>query len=240
MSAGSTMQQWSDRSNSAAHRRYPPHLQIPRLQTTNETPRHAILNPEADSAANVATDNEAKQRQLVEAGYKHGEGAPALLALELPHFSCVPPSPSTASSGPSSRPRLLFSEVVNNLIGLVPYHSWRISHRKHHSNTGSCKIDEVFVPMTRFVLASSWNETLEDSPLYQLYRIAFMLVVGWMTGYLFVNATGPTKYWVAEPLQPELGHLRRPQVLDDRAERHLPRSHAARAGRARAHLLPPL
>ncbi|KAE9262001.1 hypothetical protein PF001_g32210 [Phytophthora fragariae] len=88
MSAGSTMQQWSDRSNSAAHRRYPPHLQIPRLQTTTETPRHAILNPETDSAANVATDNEAKQRQLVEAGYKHGEGAPALLALELPHFSC--------------------------------------------------------------------------------------------------------------------------------------------------------
>ncbi|KAE8957700.1 hypothetical protein PR001_g31280, partial [Phytophthora rubi] len=138
-------------------------------------------------------------------------------------------------------------EVVNNLIGLVlhsallvPYHSWRISHRKHHSNTGSCKNDAVFVPMTRFVLTSSWNETLEDSPLYQLYRIAFMLVVGWMTGYLFVNATGPTKYWVAEPLQPELGHLRRPQVLDDRAERHLPRSHAARAGRARAHLLPPL
>ncbi|KAE8956854.1 hypothetical protein PR001_g31583 [Phytophthora rubi] len=88
-----------------AHRRYPPHLQIPRLQTTTETPRHAILNPEADSAAKLATDSEAKQRQLVEAGYKHGEGAPALLALELPHFSCVPPSPSTASSGPSSRPR---------------------------------------------------------------------------------------------------------------------------------------
>ncbi|KAE8958380.1 hypothetical protein PR003_g29518 [Phytophthora rubi] len=43
--------------------------------------------------------------------------------------------------------------------------------------------------------ASSWDETLEDSPLYQLYRIAFMLVVGWMPGYLFFNATGPTKYW---------------------------------------------
>ncbi|KAE9028353.1 hypothetical protein PR002_g10425 [Phytophthora rubi] len=93
-------------------------------------------------------------------------------------------------------------EVVNNLIGLVlhsallvPYHSWRISHRKHHSNTGSCKNDAVFVAMARFVLTSSWNETLEDSPLYQLYRIAFMLVVGWMLGYLFFNATGPTKYW---------------------------------------------
>ncbi|KAE8951347.1 hypothetical protein PF011_g32998, partial [Phytophthora fragariae] len=129
---------------------------------------------------------------------------------------------------------LFYAATFIDRTGAAAYLLWRISHRKHHSNTGSCKIDEVFVPMTRFVLASSWNETLEDSPLYQLYRIAFMLVVGWMTGYLFVNATGPTKYWVAEPLQPELGHLRRPQVLDDRAERHLPRSHAARAGRARA------
>ncbi|KAI9908850.1 hypothetical protein PsorP6_015335 [Peronosclerospora sorghi] len=94
------------------------------------------------------------------------------------------------------------SEVVNNLIGLVlhsallvPYHSWRISHRKHHSNTGSCENDEVFVPVTRSAITSSWDETLEDSPLYQLYRIAYMLVVGWMPGYLFFNATGPTKYW---------------------------------------------
>ncbi|KAE9050635.1 hypothetical protein PR003_g2749 [Phytophthora rubi] len=29
----------------------------------------------------------------------------------------------------------------------------------------------------------------------RLYRIAFMLVVSWMPGYLFFNATGPTKYW---------------------------------------------
>ncbi|KAE9289843.1 hypothetical protein PR003_g25440 [Phytophthora rubi] len=97
---------------------------------------------------------------------------------------------------------LLVARVVNNLIGLVlhsallvPYHSWRLSYRKHHSNTGSCENDEVFVPVTRSVLPSSWNETREDSPLYQLYRIAFMLVVGWMPGYLFFNATGPTKYW---------------------------------------------
>ncbi|KAE9289845.1 hypothetical protein PR003_g25439 [Phytophthora rubi] len=47
----------------------------------------AILNPEADSAATLATGSEAKQRQLAEAGYKHVEGAPAPLVLELPHFS---------------------------------------------------------------------------------------------------------------------------------------------------------
>lgn len=93
------------------------------------------------------------------------------------------------------------SEVVNNLVGLVlhsallvPYHSWRISHRRHHSNTGSCENDEVFVPVTRAAYQASWVENLEDSPLYNAYSILMMLLVGWMPGYLFFNATGPTKY----------------------------------------------
>ncbi|TYZ64142.1 hypothetical protein PybrP1_004435 [[Pythium] brassicae (nom. inval.)] len=93
------------------------------------------------------------------------------------------------------------SEAVNNVIGLVlhsallvPYHSWRISHRKHHSNTGSCDNDEVFVPVTRSVFAASWVENVEDTPLYNLYKIVLMLAVGWMPGYLFFNATGPAKY----------------------------------------------
>lgn len=93
------------------------------------------------------------------------------------------------------------SETINNSLGLVlhsallvPYHSWRISHRKHHSNTGSCDNDEVFVPVTRSAVAATWEDNVEDSPLYSLYKITFMLVVGWMPGYLFFNATGPTKY----------------------------------------------
>ncbi|TMW67106.1 hypothetical protein Poli38472_012222 [Pythium oligandrum] len=93
------------------------------------------------------------------------------------------------------------SEVVNNSIGLVlhsallvPYHSWRISHRRHHSNTGSCENDEVFVPVTRSTYKANWHENLEDSPLYNLYGIFMMLLIGWMPGYLFFNATGPTKY----------------------------------------------
>ncbi|DAZ92563.1 TPA: hypothetical protein N0F65_012793 [Lagenidium giganteum] len=93
------------------------------------------------------------------------------------------------------------SEVVNNSIGLVlhsallvPYHSWRISHRRHHSNTGSCENDEVFVPVSKSVYAATWTEHLEDSPLYNLYGIVMMLSVGWMPGYLFFNATGPAKY----------------------------------------------
>ncbi len=48
------------------------------------------------------------------------------------------------------------SELANNIVGtichsllLVPYHSWRITHGKHHNNTGSCENDEVFAPSTR-------------------------------------------------------------------------------------------
>lgn len=44
-----------------------------------------------------------------------------------------------------------FSEnhIVNDIVGLifhsvlfVPYHSWKITHRRHHSNAGSCENDE--------------------------------------------------------------------------------------------------
>ncbi len=96
-----------------------------------------------------------------------------------------------------------FSEnhIVNDIVGLifhsalfVPYHSWKITHRRHHSNTGSCENDEVFVPVTQNHLKPTWSETLEDSPIYNLYKIVEMLVMGWMPGYLCFNAWGPKKY----------------------------------------------
>lgn len=89
-------------------------------------------------------------------------------------------------------------EFVNNCFGtvlhsalLVPYHSWRITHRKHHENTGSCENDEVFCPATR----SDWGkEMLRETPLAHLWGIFIMLGFGWMPGYLIMNATGPSKY----------------------------------------------
>lgn len=48
------------------------------------------------------------------------------------------------------------SKQVNNSVGwvihsllLVPYHSWRISHARHHAATNHLTRDEVFVPKTR-------------------------------------------------------------------------------------------
>jgi len=44
-------------------------------------------------------------------------------------------------------------EMVNDVVGLithsallVPFFSWKTSHRRHHSNTGNIEKDEVFVP----------------------------------------------------------------------------------------------
>lgn len=89
-------------------------------------------------------------------------------------------------------------DLVNNTIGtifhsllLVPYHSWRITHRRHHGNTGSCADDEVFAPATR----SDWaNTMLREAPSVNAFGIIVMLTVGWMPGYLIFNATGPSKY----------------------------------------------
>ena len=99
------------------------------------------------------------------------------------------------------------SKTINNLVGLVchsallvPYHSWRITHAKHHGNTGSCANDEVFCPKVRTENGKSptaeedIGEMVHEAPLVQMFWIVFMLVLGWMPGYLFFNATGPSKY----------------------------------------------
>lgn len=90
------------------------------------------------------------------------------------------------------------SEFANNTVGtichsllLVPYHAWRITHGRHHNNTGSCENDEVFAPATR----SDWGkEMLRESPIACAWGIFLMLTVGWMPGYLVWNFTGPAKY----------------------------------------------
>jgi len=90
------------------------------------------------------------------------------------------------------------SEFVNNTMGtilhsllLVPYHSWRITHGRHHNNTGSCENDEVFAPCSRSDFA---NEMISHTPLMYAFMIVRMLTVGWMPGYLVFNVSGPEKY----------------------------------------------
>lgn len=88
----------------------------------------------------------------------------------------------------------------------MPYHSWRISHAKHHAATGHLTRDEVFVPRTKSTrnpkptgkkLEVSRNveidELLEDAPVYRLGWILVQQLFGW-PAYLFTNASGQLWY----------------------------------------------
>jgi omega-6 fatty acid desaturase (delta-12 desaturase) len=117
--------------------------------------------------------------------------------------------------------------LMNDIVGfvihsalLVPYFSWQISHRKHHSNTGNLATDEVFVPanfsktpididnnsqtsaqvhekLNQHKDGESWYEenTFVHAALviYRWMRILFMLTLGWPL-YLLSNATGNRSY----------------------------------------------
>lgn len=106
------------------------------------------------------------------------------------------------------------SELINDVVGLivhsallVPYFSWQISHRRHHSNTGSVEHDEVFVPkhasaeevaLKKKQLAGEHEDeegfiqsTL--STLSRMYYIVVMLTLGW-PAYLLANVTSNRSY----------------------------------------------
>lgn len=56
----------------------------------------------------------------------------------------------------------------------VPYHSWRITHAKHHASTAHMTQDQVFVPKTRSQLRlpafDPKQETLDGSSVSEAVR----------------------------------------------------------------------
>ncbi|CAL1547813.1 unnamed protein product [Lymnaea stagnalis] len=67
------------------------------------------------------------------------------------------------------------SEVINTICGnichtflLCPYYMWKVSHRKHHKNTGNIDKDEVFYPVRQ-------KDVVQGVPLMP----GFGLGVGW-------------------------------------------------------------
>ena len=89
-----------------------------------------------------------------------------------------------------------FSEytLVDDMVGfflhswlLVPYFSWKYSHRRHHSNTGSLSRDEVFVPKTKNNL--TFFAHYQNNPFGRLMIIAVALTLGWPL-YLTFNVSG--------------------------------------------------
>ncbi|KAJ6631060.1 fatty acid desaturase-domain-containing protein [Mycena sp. CBHHK59/15] len=113
------------------------------------------------------------------------------------------------------------SKTVNNCVGWVlhsglgvPYHSWRISHAKHHAATGHMTQDQVFVPWTRSqvglppldpvgddILGANVSEAVQkelweaigDSPIGASLQCAFYLLAG-LPAYLLFNTAGQARY----------------------------------------------
>ncbi|XP_072977794.1 fatty acid desaturase DES2 [Typha angustifolia] len=87
------------------------------------------------------------------------------------------------------------SSLLGDLVGLVlhsallvPYFSWKYSHRRHHSNTGSLDRDEVFVPKTKPALAW-YSRYLSNNPLGRVVTLLIQLTLGWPL-YLALNVSG--------------------------------------------------
>ncbi|RDB17938.1 Delta(12) fatty acid desaturase [Hypsizygus marmoreus] len=113
------------------------------------------------------------------------------------------------------------SKAINNAVGWVlhsalgvPYHSWRITHAKHHASTGHMTEDQVFIPATRSELGlppfdpsredligsrvsaevkkELWD-ALGDSPIGAALGSASYLLGGWHA-YILFNASGQKRY----------------------------------------------
>ncbi|MFZ8423177.1 fatty acid desaturase, partial [Staphylococcus aureus] len=70
---------------------------------------------------------------------------------------------------------------------LVPYFSWKISHRRHHANTNSLDRDENHVPRFKETIRSYYHYF--NNPIGRVFIIAFTLTLGWPL-YLIVNIAG--------------------------------------------------
>ncbi|KAI4371967.1 hypothetical protein MLD38_010255 [Melastoma candidum] len=83
---------------------------------------------------------------------------------------------------------------LDDLVGLilhscllVPYFSWKYSHRRHHSNTGSLERDEVFVPKEKSKMP--WFSRYLNNSLGRLITLTITLTLGWPM-YLLFNVSG--------------------------------------------------
>jgi len=70
---------------------------------------------------------------------------------------------------------------------LVPYFSWKYSHRRHHSNTGSLERDEVFVPKHKSEM--KWYAKYLNNPPGRVFVLVVQLTLGWPL-YLLFNVSG--------------------------------------------------
>ncbi|KAJ4828532.1 Delta(12) fatty acid desaturase [Turnera subulata] len=70
---------------------------------------------------------------------------------------------------------------------LIPYFSWKYSHRRHHSNTGSLEHDELFAPKVKSKMPR-FSKYLNNPP-GRAIRLAITLIIG-LPLYFIFNVSG--------------------------------------------------
>ncbi|KAK9379289.1 fatty acid desaturase-domain-containing protein [Kockiozyma suomiensis] len=110
------------------------------------------------------------------------------------------------------------SRRANDTVGwilhsslFVPYHSWRLTHSKHHKATGHLTRDTVFVPREQetYLISRNLSELTEEAPIASLYWLVVQQLFGWPT-HLLTNVTGQkypgvakwkvNHYWPGAPM----------------------------------------
>ncbi|KAK7278825.1 hypothetical protein RJT34_23863 [Clitoria ternatea] len=95
----------------------------------------------------------------------------------------------------------------------VPYFSWKYSHRRHHSNTGSLERDEVFVPKRKSGIR--WYSKYLNNPAGRVITLFITLTLGWPL-YLAFNVSGRQYERFAchyDPYSPIYSHRERLQII---------------------------
>jgi omega-3 fatty acid desaturase (delta-15 desaturase) len=84
----------------------------------------------------------------------------------------------------------IFGHLLHTFI-LVPYHPWRLSHRKHHKNTGHIDNDEIFYPWR----VDKSNPEATKVPFY--IEGIFMFGLGWIA-YLVAGFDGGNSHFAVK------------------------------------------
>ncbi|XP_030456867.2 delta(12)-acyl-lipid-desaturase-like [Syzygium oleosum] len=101
-----------------------------------------------------------------------------------------------------------FSEhrLVNDAVGfllhaalLVPYFSWKYSHRRHHANTGSLEREEVLLPWPKEKV--EWYYKRFNNPPGRVFTIVAALLFGWPL-YVSMNVSGRPYHRFASHFDP--------------------------------------
>lgn len=95
-------------------------------------------------------------------------------------------------------------KTLNDTIGLilhsallVPYFSWKITHKYHHRGVGNMATDTAFTPPTRLSYTQSFNKTIEeiaeiaeDAPIYSFLVTVVQQLFTWQAYTLIMMGVG--------------------------------------------------